>query len=240
MGGWIDKVVRLAWLTSLLLASFSSLAATHTPFTAHYEVYFKEWHLGQGTYSLSHQGGDLYRFSFSGAIQFLIFTDAREVSSEFVDRNNRAIPLRYQHNRTGTGSDYADSILFDPATKKITSTVRKKVESIPYDAELLDGLVVQFQLMLDLKNGVAPLRYRVLEDLAVEEILFEEKPAETLTISGKQYNCRVVEGSRLNGSRVTRIWFAKNLDFMPVQMAYYVNGAKRFSAEMASFSRKEG
>lgn len=230
-------------------------AATLEPFTAEYKFYYADWQLGTSTYSLKKTASDRYLFSFASSLKILVFTDFRKVTSEFVERANRLYPLRYRHERTGTGADYVDMIVFDQKQRRITSTISGESVEMPYDAQLLDGLTVQFQLMLDVKRSASDdkskdyndkdyndkdYNYSVLEGNVVEPITFTEMAPETITIEGKRYECVVFEAKRRGGRLKTDIWFAKNLGFLPVQLAHFVNGSRRFNARLAHYSKLAG
>ena len=206
------------------------------PFTAEYKVYYADWHLGKGTYSLLKTADNSYRFDFSSELKILIFTDYREVSSEFVLRKSRLYPQEYHHDRKGTGPNYHDKVIFNDSKRKISSTVRDHTVIIPYSDHLLDGLSVQLQLMFDVQQNKQHYIYDVLESNAIEHLDFKVLGKPVITIDGKTYECIMFEAIRREGRLKTHIWFAKKMNYLPVQMAHFIDGKKRFNAKLVNYS----
>lgn len=209
-----------------------------TPFIAEYKIYFGDWHLGKGVYSFDKIDEERYVFSFKSDMTILMFTDHREVKSEFTQLNNRLYPLQYSHDRKGTGADYFDLVVFDKENKIIKSTARGHTVITDYNKTYLDGLSVQFQLMLDVSRRNQVFTYFVFENNAIEEVRFYKIGKETVIIDGVSYDCVQFEAIRRNGQLKTHIWFAQNLNNMPVQMAHYINGSKRFNGKLIRYSSK--
>lgn len=215
------------------------MAATPAPFTAEYKIYFGDWHLGTGTYSFEKIDNEFYAFNFESAMKILLFSDYRKVRSEASIENNRLFPVHYTHERKGTGKDYTDVVSFDKKDKTIKSTSGENTVTSPYDKKFLDGLSVQLQLMLDVQRRDQTFIYHVFENNAVETVIFKKLGKRTLTIDDKQYECLQFEAIRRGGQLVTHIWFAESLNYMPVQMAHFINGSKRFNGKLIRYHEQE-
>lgn len=226
---------RLLVLT-LMLVSLPAFASKLTGFTAEYQVYYGDYNLGAGRYTLAHTQGDEYKFSFHSKMRFLLmFSDKRWVESDFLYQNDQVLPIRYQHKREGTGPDYFDKIVFDVSANQIRSVHKKDEYKLDYDDLVRDGLSVQLQLMLDLRRGMKRPKYKILDENKLREREFSYVKDEILTIEGKQYDCVMYQVVRSSKKRKTQMWFSKDHDYQPVMMAHYSKDKKRFNARIVSF-----
>ena len=212
-----------------------AMASTLTPFKAEYKLFYGDWHLGTGIYSLEKMSEEQYAFNFESTLKILVFRDYRVVRSEFNHLKNRLYPLRYSHDRKGTGADYSDLVIFDEANNIVKSKVRGKTATIKYDKKLMDGLSVQLQLMLDVKRRDQVFTYVVFENNMAEKLRFKKIGKETIVIDNKVYETMQFEAIRRGGQLKTHIWFAESLNYLPIKMVHFINGSKRFNGELIRY-----
>lgn len=235
-------MLRISVLLFLLcLSPFSTLVyASATgdsimPFKAEYKVYYGDLKLGTGEYQLKQVSLDQYIFSFKSRMRFLIFSDKRAVESTFNYKDSVMVPLRYRHDRKGSGPDYYDEIDFQSKAGTITSVHKNKSVDIAYDRSIRDGLGVQLQLILDLQHGNKHPKYLILENNKVRERAFEYIGEEVLTINQNTYNCVLYQVVRDNNKRRTQMWFSPEHNYQPVKLAHFDKDKKKFNAELVSY-----
>ena len=222
----------------LLIALFSQplYAAGLQEFTADYEIYYGDIRLGKANYRLSHTKDNFYRFDFVSDLRFLIFTDNRVVSSELAYEDSHLLPSYYSHYRKGTGLDYFEEIRFDRSENLIHSTYKKESEEFVYEMDIVDGLTVQLQLMLDLRHGIKRPKYKILDVNKVREREFSHAGEETITLESVDYHSVVYQVVRDNDRRKTQMWFSPERHYLPVQMVHFSKGKKKFNAHLVNYS----
>lgn len=228
------------FVISLLLLGLPAEASRLPDFVAKYNIYYGDFHLGDGQYALQHQHDDEYTFSFTSDMSFLIFSDKRWVETLFNYKNKQILPINHIHKRKGTGSDYTQAFDFNAKAKKITVSQDGKRHELDYDASIQDGLSVQLQLMLDLRHNSLKPEYHIFEGKVVDKRQFKFTGKDLVEIDGEKYNCDVYEIVRgENSSRRTRMWFSPSHNYQPLKLAHYAHDKKKFNARLISFKQKE-
>ena len=222
----------------LLIALFSQpLYATGLQeFTADYEIYYGDIRLGKANYRLRHIKDNFYRFDFVSDLRFLIFTDNRVVSSELAYEDSHLLPSYYSHDRKGTGLDYFEEIRFDRSENLIHSTYKNESEEFVYEKDIVDGLTVQLQLMLDLQHGIKRPKYKILDVNKVREREFSLAGEETITLESVDYHSVIYQVVRDNDRRKTQMWFSPERNYLPVQMVHFSKGKKKFNAHLVNYN----
>jgi hypothetical protein len=145
------------------------------------------------------------------------------------------VPTYYSHDRSGTGRDYQEEVHFDSARGVIRSRFRDETVEFDYDRDVVDGLTVQLQLMLDLQKGNRHPRYKILDENEIREREFRFIGEDMITIQNEECHTLVYELVRANDRRTTRLWFSTERDFLPVQMVHFSKGKKRFNAHLVDY-----
>lgn len=209
-------------------------------FTADYEIFYGDIRLGKANYRFSHVQDQHYRFDFVSDLSFLIFWDDRIVSTELTYEDSRLLPLYYSHDRKGTGSDYFEEIRFDRSENVIRSTYGEEQQEFAYEKDVVDGLTVQLQLMLDLQRGIQQPRYKILDVNRIREREFSFVGEETITLANEDYHSVIYQVVRDNNRRKTQMWFSPERNYLPVQMVHYSKGKKKFNAHLVRYREFEG
>ena len=220
----------------LLTIFFQPLhAAEIQEFTADYEIYFGERRLGQASYRFSHNAGSSYRFDFTSKLRFFIVWDERNVSSEIDYEAPFLLPSYYSHDRKGTGRDYFEEIRFEPSEDRIQTSFKKKTKEFSYEKDIIDGLTVQLQMMLDLQRGIERPKYKILDVNKVREREFSFVSEELVNIQDVDLHSVVYQVVRDNNKRKTQMWFSTERNYLPVKLVHFTKGKKQFSAQLASY-----
>ena len=211
-------------------------AAEIQEFTADYEIFYGNLRLGKANYRFSNSKDNYYRFDFVSDLRFLIFSDERIVSSELVYEDLRLLPSYYSHDRKGTGRDYFEEIRFDRSESLIRSTYKKKSKEFVYEKDIVDGLTVQLQIMLDLQRGIKQPKYRILDVNKVREREFSFVGEETINIQNVDYHSVIYQVVRDNNKRKTQMWFSPERNYLPLKMVHFSKGKKKFNAHLVNYS----
>ena len=225
-------------LFSIFLAFFTPAlyASEIQEFSADYEIYYGDISLGKANYRFSHSRDNNYRFDFASDLRFLIFWDERIVSSELVYEEPHLLPSYYSHDRKGTGRDYFEEIRFDSTANVIRSTYLKESQEFVYEKDIVDGLTVQLQLMLDLQRGIERPKYKILDVNRVREREFSLVGEETINLQNVDYPSVIYQVVRDNDRRKTQMWFSPERNYLPVKMVHFSKGKKKFNARLLSYN----
>jgi len=227
-------------LISLALIAQPLHASELQPFIADYEIFYGDIRLGKANYRFSHTQDEDYRFDFVSNLRFLIFSDDRVVSTELSYEDSQLLPRYYSHDRKGTGRDYFEEIRFDHSKNLIRSTYGKESQEFAWEKDVVDGLTVQLQLMLDLQRGIKRPKYKILDVNRIREREFSFVGEETIKLADEDYHSVIYQVVRDNDRRKTQMWFSPERNYLPVQMVHYSKGKKRFNAHLVKYREFNG
>ncbi len=232
-----NSIVLFFILAGLVMPSY---AEPLDEFVADYNVYYGDYKLGEGVYTLTHIEDDEYLFNFKSKMRFLlVFSDKRDVDVSFEYKDQQVLPIKYTHNRKGTGRDYVDLIEFDRSKNQIHSEHDDEIYQQNYDAEVRDGLSAQMQLFIDLQQGNKTPSYPILEANKVKRRYFEFVREEEVEVHGRKYNTVVYQVVRDKKKRRTMMWFSVDHNYQPVRMVHFDKDKKKFNAELTYFGFKQ-
>ncbi|HAW93480.1 TPA: DUF3108 domain-containing protein, partial [Candidatus Azambacteria bacterium] len=130
-------------------------------FSADYLVYRAGKNHGKATRYLKFNN-DRYQMGYSSDISWLIFSDKRQETSEFVVENQQIQPLNYVMKRQGTGPSRHYELHLDPAKEQLMVGKSKELKANSWQDNWLDPLSYHQQLVLDLRAGKTEFFYDVL------------------------------------------------------------------------------
>ncbi|MBM7074089.1 DUF3108 domain-containing protein [Shewanella sp. 202IG2-18] len=235
----IKQTLKAIIITSFFTFPLFTHAETFSPLTpqrAEYKVYYGDIELGKARYNLEPTGKNEYRYTFESALALLVLSDNREVSSEFSVENNTIKPLRYFHDRKGTGSDYQEQLVFLDQQKKIFSRYKGDKKEFEYHPELYDSLSIQLQLRLDVANHKKSYKYELIKSNKKDDYTFKIDGEEVIEINGIKYDTVKLEVVRKKKKRQTYIWMAPKLAYLPVKLSHLKKGKKQLEIYINSYS----
>jgi hypothetical protein len=209
-----------ALLTAALCASPQAPAddATVPLFAATYAV---EWHgltAGYSTLEVKQTGPDTYTYSSrirAHGIFLIAFPGARTQVSTFKLDNGHVLPLTYREE--GGGKDEDVALEFDWDAKRARGTSEGKMVDVEIPAGTQDPLSVQIELMRDLIVGHAPERFALFDKDEAKQYDYTRERTQTLDTPLGKLDTIVYRSDRPGSDRVTRLWLAQSLGYLPVQ-----------------------
>ena len=202
--------------------SAESRAATPPPqpFHAEYDVVWKGINAGTSTLELTRDpaNGWIYisRNVARGLFKLALPGEILQ-RSRFALDNGQPRPKQYSAD-DGTSDTSRDvDLRFDWASGRVRGTSEGKPVDLAIRENLQDPMSVQIALMQALAAGEQPQRFFLADKDEIKEFLYElEAPLRLATALGELDT--VVYGTRRPGSdRVTRLWLAPSLGYVPVQ-----------------------
>jgi hypothetical protein len=218
-------MTRRLIFAGVALACSAATAApdpTVTTYTATYRVEYKGKEAGTAELGVRYVAEhDLYEFSSrtlaKGLLKLARPNPAVDRSHFRVDGGTvRAIEFWYEDG-SRSGEDNAH-IVFDWERKIATVSTSEARREVALPEGALDRGSVQVALMRDLKSGREPRAYTLADDDSVATYEYADNGTVTVETGVGSVTARVLTQQRAGSSRVTWLWLAPELEFVPVRI----------------------
>jgi hypothetical protein len=157
------------------------------------------------------------------------------VRSEFATAADGVRPVSFHEVDTIRG-DPETRIQFDWATNEASGTVGSEAVLRQLDGIAHDNVSIQYELMHDLLNG-EPSETYVLFDVDKMRIAnVRNVGTREVTTKAGSYEVVGIQHQREGSSRVTTLWCAAELDYLPVVIEQHRKGKLNFRATLSSYS----
>lgn len=215
--------VRLVFL-SVMLTSQSLLAAPQA-FQASYNVMKSGMSLGEMTATLAYSANKyvyLKQTKANGIAAFLSGDTLTERSSG-IQQGTLLNGQQYQHHHKNKRKDRRDQFSFVTPTQ-VKGRYKDKNYALNVPNGTVDPALLELRIMDDIKAN-HPMNYRVTDRGRLKDYQFQRQGREVLSLPAGRYNCEKIQMSRDNGKRITTIWLAAELGFLPVQIRHNEEGS---------------
>jgi hypothetical protein len=136
----------------------------------------------------------------------------------------------YHYTQTALGKTKERTLAFNRDKKTITSVDKGDSISIANSDHLaLDKLNYQLQLQLDLRTDKPNLHYKIADRGSLQDYRFELQGDETLSTAVGDLHTVKIKVIRENTHKITYIWFAKDWDYLLVQLKQYEDDKQKLS-----------
>jgi len=213
---------RLLLVGLLCLGAVRAAAATAPlePFQASFEVVFRGMNAGTSSLELTRDNGNRWRYvsrnEARGLFKLALPGEIRQTSL-FTLEDDWPRPLRYVADDGTKSTDKDISLEFDWPAGRVRGTAERKAVDLPLQAGLQDGMSVQIALLRALAAGERPSGFRLIDKDEIKEYVYvDEGRAPLRTVAG-ELDTVVWSSHRPSSDRVTRVWYAPSLGFLPVQ-----------------------
>jgi len=164
-----------------------------------------------------------YEFYFNADSFVGSVTETTDVT--WNEKDHVFIPHHYTYKRTGLGKSRDDELVFDWTNLKVTNTKNNKSLPLEANIKLQDSLSYQLQLRQDLLAGKNNLEYTITNGRKIKKYHFEIVGEETLSTPLGDVKTVKVKRSHATEDTVTYAWFAKNFNYLLVQLQQEENGS---------------
>lgn len=228
---------------ALGFAALSAAAFAQTspePFKASYNVEWRGIGAGRSTLELKSNGPNAYTYTSSNVARGLFrlaFPDAITQRSDFSIVNGVVRPLVYRADDGSSNGKRAVTLYFNWDTMRVTGTAETVSVDQPLKPGTQDGLSVQVELMCQLAAGRSPARFWLINKDEVTDYEYTREPNQTLDTPLGKLDTIVYRSQHPGSSRVTRLWFAPTLGFLPVRAEQFKRGKSEFALTLRSATR---
>ena len=210
------------------------------PFAATYQV---AWHgitAGESALTLATATPGAYRYSSNikaHGIFRLVFPDALIQSSTFTFVDGHVVPLHYQES--GQARDHSEDVdlTFDRSSERVRGTADTRPVDQGFDPGIQDPLSVQIELMQQLQAGLAPTQVKLFDKDQAKEYFYTRERTEVLTTPLGALDTVVYRSDRPGSDRVTRLWLAPTLNYLPLRAERARKGSVDLSMRITALTR---
>jgi hypothetical protein len=243
-----------ALLAALMAASVGAGAATATaadastpapanclqPFKVTFDVEWRGMGAGTSTLQLERKSATEYTYSSSnvarGVFRFAI-PDTVTQTSDFSVVDGKVRPSIYVGDDGSSDTARDVSLKFDWGTNRVTGIAEDK----PVDAALApgvqDSLSVQIALMCALAGGQSPKSFQLIDKDEVKEYRYTREGNASLDTPAGKLDTVIYTSQREGASRLTRLWIAPSLGYLPVRAEQVRKGKRELQLTLKAVER---
>ncbi|MEJ2618732.1 MAG: DUF3108 domain-containing protein [Candidatus Thiodiazotropha sp.] len=217
-------------LLGVLLLGFIALHAVADerlqPFSAEFNVHRNILPLGRLTLKLelNADGSYLYTAHSEPSLLANLFSRNEVIeSSQGSYFEGQIIPHRYSYTDRDQASENSE-VRFDWQAQSATTTSRGITWSQPIEIATQDKLSQQLQVRLHLAQGEQQIDYQVADGGKIKRYHFLVVGEEVVESSNVDYHCLRVERRKGSGRSDYTIWFAMELNYLPIKIERRQNG----------------
>ena len=239
-----------ALVATLALCAMAASAAEPTatpaptscpqPFKVTFDV---EWHgmaAGTSTLQLTRDSATEYTYRSSNVARGffrLAIPDTITQISRISVVDGKVRPSSYLGDDGSADTDRDVSLTFDWAANRVTGTAEDKPVSQPLTPGVQDSLSVQVALMCALAAGQSPKSFQLIDKDEVKEYQYTHEGHATLDTPAGKLETLIYTSQRKGASRLTRLWIAPSLGYLPVRAEQVRKGKRELQLTLQSAER---
>ena len=211
-------------LITLLITLLSAPALALTPYTAVYDAKGSGFSASNHmTLSAPDSSGRMEMRSVSKARGFarLIKHDPIVEYTQFeeIDGKFRAIEYHYLFNNSGSKRN--SWIIFDRKMLVAKSLYKTETVELNIHSDHVDRILETLVFRADLMSGNIAEKYSYIDRNSLREAVYEKLGVETVSTKAGDFDTIKYRRHRVGSSRSAVIWFAPELEYLPVQMQHF-------------------
>ena len=165
----------------------------------------------------------------------LLTNGEMNVSSEFDASDSGIRPSRYHAIDTIRDEPEA-RIEFNWDTREASGTVGSDPVHFELDGISHDGVSIQYALMYDLMNGGPHSRYTLFDIEKMRVAIVQNVGSKTVKTGAGRFDVVGIQHQREGSSRVTTLWCAPSLGYLPVVIEQHRKGKLNFRATLENYA----
>lgn len=226
---------------ALLLLPMLNGAAVNAPITLepHRVEYNVEISILNGRLSttVASVGGGFMANSVIEPVGFskLVARGSIQESSFFLTDAEGVRPERYRSVDTLSSDDQTVTFDFDWAEQRADGTIDGEPVAFELDGRVHDRVSIQYQLMLDLLTGGAQEAYVMLDADELKHLEVKNIGSRTVKVPYGTFDVIGIQHGEQDSSRVTVLWCAEELGYLPVVIEQRRDGKVHVRAVMTEY-----
>ena len=156
-------------------------------------------------------------------------------SSYFLLSPDGVQPAQYRSLDTLSSEDETVTLDFDWREHTVRGVVNDRSFHSQLDGRVHDRVSIQYELMLDLLNGAAEEQYWMLDGDELKLLNVTNVGTRTVEVPFGTFDVTGIQHSKENSSRVTTLWCAEKLGYLPVIIEQHRKGKLGVRAVLTSY-----
>lgn len=207
------------WLLSSALCVSAAPIAIE-PFKATYAVTYRGLRAGNIVFELRREddGAYVYRSTVQPSmLARVLISPAATETTRFVITDDAVQPLEWKLDDGTSASEKDGQLQFDLANQRVQGTLENKRVDFSLEPHLQDRLSVQMEVLRALLQGQEPGEIPMVDDERVKHYGYQRKKQEQVKTGVGEFSSVVYESTRTRSKRISRMWHAPALGYLPVR-----------------------
>jgi hypothetical protein len=221
-------------------AADSVAASCPQPFKVTFDVEWRGMGAGTSTLQLVRKGSNEYTYTSNNVargIFRLAIPDTVTQTSDFSIVDGVVRPSTYVGDDGSDDTARDVSLKFDWQKNRVTGIAEDKPVDQPLTPGVQDSLSVQIALMCALAAGQTPKTFQLIDKDEVKEYVYTHEGKATLDTPVGKLDTVIYTSQRPGASRVTRLWIAPTLGYLPVRAEQIRKGKRELQLSVRSIDR---
>lgn len=197
------------------------------PFKATYAVTYRGLRAGTITFALRREDGN--RFVYESTVEpsmlarMLVSEQANE-TSRFLMTDTGIQPLEWKLEDGQRSTEKDGALKFDRSLGRVTGVVENKRVDLPLEAHLQDRMSIQIEVVRALTQGEEPGQIPLIDDERVKHYSYTRGQTAQVNTPLGEFSAVVYESTRPRSKRISRMWHAPELGYVPIKAEQVRNG----------------
>lgn len=212
------------------------------PFKATYAVTYRGLRAGNITFELKRDGenGYVYRSTVEPSFlaRMLVRSNASEVTRfQITEAGVEPFEWRLDDGTEATAKD--GNLTFDHAAQRVRGTMEDKPVDLALEPRAQDRLSIQMEVVRSLLQGQEPGTIPLVDDERLKQYDYARKRTEKLRTGVGELNTIVYESKRRSGKKLSRMWHAASLGYIPVRAEQVRDGKLETIMQLVALQGRE-
>ncbi len=146
------------------------------------------------------------------------------------------MPMEYHRDDGISGPERNAALIFSHADGRVFGSDREHTVDLPLEGGVIDRLSMQVRLMRDLTAGLRPEEYAVVDRGEIREMDISYADIERIEAANTRLDTLQIDHQSRNSSRSTRLWVAKDFDYLPVRIEQKRHGSTEWLGTLQDIS----
>lgn len=238
--GWMLFIAQM--IAQMIAVGAQAAPVQIEPFKATYAVTYRGLTAGNITFELKREGPNRYLYHSSVQPSFLasmVVSSRATEMSRFIITDEGVQPLEWKLE-DGTSETAKDGALtFDIAAKRVRGTVENKAVDLTFEGHVQDRMSLQIEVMRALLQDREPGTIPIVDDERIKTYDYVRRRTEKMKTRVGEFDSVVYESTRARGKRLSRMWHAPSLGYLPVRAEQVREGRLETIMQLVSLQGRD-
>lgn len=158
-----------------------------------------------------------------------------EENSRFVVTDEGVMPMIYSSSDTLSSDEKDMDFVFNRDENRVSGNVNDELYEYPLDVEVHDRVSIQYQLMHNLLTGTPDADYALLDGDELKMLQISKMETKRIKVPFGTFDAVGIRHQAVNSKRVTTLWCAEELGYLPVMIEQHRKGKRGVHAVLVDY-----